>query len=87
MDMLSHPWPLAIICFAAGLLLARVMYRRGTDAAAPARGDISDAEIETELRAGRKIEAINLYRQKNGCDLKTAMDEINAMTANLGLRT
>lgn len=87
MDMFSHPWPLAIICFAVGFLLARMMYRRGTDAAPPARRDISDAEIEAELRAGRKVEAIKLCRQKHGYDLKTAVDEINAMMANLGLRT
>jgi len=87
MDVFSHPWPLAILCFAAGFLLARMMYRRGNDAASPARRDISDAEIEDELRAGRKVEAIKLCRQKHGCDLKTAVDEIDAMSAKLGLRT
>jgi ribosomal protein L7/L12 len=86
MDMLAHPWQLGAACFAAGFLLARLIYGRTSGTAAPPRTDISDAEVETELRAGRKVEAIKLCRQKYGYDLKTAVDEINALSARLGLR-
>jgi ribosomal protein L7/L12 len=35
------------------------------------------------LRAGRKIEAIRLYRQSTGVDLKEAKDAVEAMEATL----
>jgi hypothetical protein len=86
MDIFSQPWLLPVIFFASGYLLARMFYRRGqTDPTSP-RTDISDGEIEAELRIGHKVEAIKLFRQKHGCDLKTAVDAINAKSAKLGLR-
>jgi hypothetical protein len=85
MEFISHPWQLAVLCFAAGFLLARSIYYRRSGTAAPPRNDISDADIEAELRAGRKIEAIKLSRQKYGYDLKTAVAEINSLSARLGL--
>lgn len=87
MDMLAHPWQLGAACFAAGFLLARLIYGRTPRIAPPPRTDISDAKIEAELRAGHKVEAIKLCRRKYGYDLKTAVDEINALSARLGLRT
>ena len=87
MDVFSHPWPLAALCFIAGFLLARTMYRRSNDPAPLVRQDISEAEIEAELRAGHKVEAIRLCRQKYGYDLKKAVDEINTMSSKLGLLT
>lgn len=87
MDVFSHPWLLATLCFIAGFLLARTMYRRSNDPAPLVRQDISEAEIEAELRAGHKVEAIRLCRQKYGYDLKKAVDEINTMSSKLGLLT
>jgi ribosomal protein L7/L12 len=86
MDIFAQPWLLPVICFAGGYLLARVFYRGKQTGPPSPRTDISDAEIEAELRMGHKVEAIKLCRQKYGCDLKTAVDEINTRSAKLGLR-
>lgn len=87
MDILAHPWPLGVLCFLAGFLLARWVYRRGPMPTAALHADIGDAEIEAALRAGRKVDAIRLCRRKYGYDLKTALDATNAMSARLGLHT
>lgn len=86
MAIFTQPWQLPVLCFVGGYLLARVFYRRGQSASTPPRTDISDGEIEAELRMGHKVEAIKLCRQKYGYDLKTAVDEISARSAKLGLR-
>ncbi|HKZ10038.1 MAG TPA: hypothetical protein VJL61_04920 [Rhodanobacteraceae bacterium] len=86
MNIFAQPWLLPVICFAAGYLLARVFYRGKQTGPTTPRSDISDAEIEVELRMGHKVEAIKLCRQKYGYDLKTAVDDINARSAKLGLR-
>lgn len=85
MDILAHPWQLGVLCFVAGFLLARWIYHRSPATSAPPRMDISDAEIEAALRAGHKVDAIRLCRQKYGYGLKAALDAINAMSARLGL--
>jgi ribosomal protein L7/L12 len=41
----------------------------------------TDTLIQNALRAGNKIEAIKLYREKTGLGLKEAKDAIDAMTA------
>jgi ribosomal protein L7/L12 len=41
-------------------------------------------EIDGRLRAGRKIEAIKLYRTQHRVDLKTAKDAIDARARELG---
>jgi hypothetical protein len=87
MDIFTQPWLLLVIGFAGGYLLARVFYRRGQPGPTAPRTDISDAEIEVELRMGHKVEAIKLCRQKYGYDLKTTVDEINSRSAKLGLRS
>jgi hypothetical protein len=87
MDIPTHPWQLGVLCFLAGFLLARWIYRRNPAATASLRADISDTEIEAALRAGHKVDAIRLCRQKYGYDLKTALDATNAMSAKLGLHT
>lgn len=46
--------------------------------------NISDEDIKTELRAGRKIEAIKLYRQRSGVGLKEAKDSVEAIDAGMG---
>jgi ribosomal protein L7/L12 len=45
--------------------------------------DAESAQIRTEILAGRKIEAIKLYRQATGEGLKEAKDFIEAVQAEL----
>ena len=52
----------------------------GAPAAPAAASTVSDADIERELRAGNKIGAIKLYREKTGLGLKEAKDAVEAMT-------
>jgi hypothetical protein len=85
MDILAHPWQLGVLCFVAGFLLARWIYHRSSATSVPPRVDIDDAEIEAALRAGHKVDAIRLCRQKYGYGLKAALEVINAMSARLGL--
>ena len=46
---------------------------------------ISDAEIEAQIRAGRPIEAIRLYRRRSGAGLKEARQAVDTMARRLGL--
>jgi large subunit ribosomal protein L7/L12 len=46
--------------------------------------NISDEDIKTELRAGRKVEAIKVYRQRQGVGLKHAKDAVEAIDAGVG---
>lgn len=43
-------------------------------------------QITEALLTGRKIEAIKLYRERTGCGLKEAKDEIEVLAANLKTR-
>jgi hypothetical protein len=44
----------------------------------------SPAEIDGLVRAGRKIEAIKMYRLLHGVDLKAAKDAVEARARELG---
>ncbi len=44
--------------------------------------DLKLAEIQNELNAGRKIEAIKNFRETFGSDLRTAKDAIDRLEAN-----
>lgn len=46
-----------------------------------AGGNPADAEIVAALHAGQKIEAIKLYREAYGTDLKDAKDAVDALQA------
>jgi ribosomal protein L7/L12 len=59
---------------------ARSVARSGEGEANPA-----DAEIESALRAGHKIEAIKLYREAYGTDLKSAKEAVEAEQLRLGM--
>lgn len=50
---------------------------------APAEGNPTAAEIGRLVAAGRKIEAIKLYRESTGCDLRAAKSAIDAVEAGL----
>lgn len=43
----------------------------------------TDPQIEALLRAGQKIDAIKLYRQNYGVDLKEAKDAVDAVESRL----
>jgi hypothetical protein len=55
------------------------------DRQSPGGRDIAtvDPEIEAAIVAGRKIEAIKLYRKMYGTDLKGAKDSVDAIEARL----
>ena len=44
-------------------------------------GNTADAEILAALHAGKKIEAIRIYREAYGTDLKDAKDAVDALQA------
>lgn len=46
----------------------------------------NSATLENLIRAGRKIEAIKLYREQTGAGLKDAKDHVEALTQQLLLR-
>ena len=46
----------------------------------------ADPQIEALLRAGQKIDAIKLYRQNYGVDLKEAKDAVDAVELRLNNR-
>jgi ribosomal protein L7/L12 len=46
-------------------------------------GNPADAQIAAALRDGHKIEAIKIYREAYGTDLKDAKDAIEALQAQL----
>jgi ribosomal protein L7/L12 len=51
---------------------------------------VADAQVATLIQAGKKIQAIKLYRQLTGATLKTAKDAVDemerSMRANAGRR-
>jgi hypothetical protein len=47
-------------------------------------GNPADAEIVAAIHEGRKIEAIKLYREVYGTDLKDAKDAVDALQAQQG---
>ncbi|MGH8110799.1 MAG: hypothetical protein ACREPF_02695 [Rhodanobacteraceae bacterium] len=83
MVILTHSWQLAVVCLLAGFLLARLLSRRQRGSSTPPRDDISEAEIDTEARAGRRIEAIRLTRQKYGYELRAPKADVDAHAARL----
>lgn len=72
-----------IAVFLAGYGLGRFIESRTSARASRAAWkpdpSITDAAIEAEIRAGRKIEAIKLYRQRDGSGLKEAKQAVEAM--------
>ena len=46
----------------------------------------ADPQIEALLRAGNKIDAIKLYRQNYGVDLKEAKGAVDAIESGLSRR-
>jgi ribosomal protein L7/L12 len=68
-----------------GLLSRRGERSGGSGRQLGQRAAPTEAEIDRQVRAGRKVEAIKLYRTLHRVDLKTAKDAIDARTRELGL--
>jgi ribosomal protein L7/L12 len=84
MDFAVTPSLAWIVPFAIGFLLARGIYRRSPDMLPqPLRTDITDAEIEAAIRAKRTVEALRLYRQRSGCDVREAKSAVEAMARHI----
>lgn len=70
-----------------GFFLGRVWRRAGARSQARRTWKpdtrIADADIAAELRAGRKIEAIKLYRQRDGSELREAKQAVEAMDSDV----
>jgi ribosomal protein L7/L12 len=79
----------ALIAFALGFVVGRwfageaTVERPGATAPAPVVATLDDeafmARLAVELGAGRKIEAIKLYRERTGVGLKEAKDAVEAL--------
>ena len=52
----------------------------------PASGEFDEASVLAELRADRFIDAIKLYRQHYGCDLREAKRAVEALADRYGIR-
>lgn len=47
--------------------------------------DNLEAKVLALMEGGKKIEAIKLYRQQTGCDLKNAKDAVEALATKHGI--
>jgi ribosomal protein L7/L12 len=76
-------WALGIAVVIGLGVLSRRGERSG-HASSPSGAPPTEADIDLHIRAGRKIEAIKLYRTLHHVDLKTAKDAIDARSRDLG---
>lgn len=67
-------------------MLSTAAERAAEEAAAPMAEEDAEAEIEALIRRGRKIEAIKLYRQHRGSDLRSAKAAVEALERELKAR-
>jgi len=67
----------------AVVIVLGLLSRRGERGPLRSDGKLP-VDIDGLLRAGRKIEAIKLYRSQHRVDLKTAKDAIDARARELG---
>ena len=68
------------------LILGILVIRRGDETVSMPTGATSTGEppsVEGFLRAGRKIDAIKLYREETGLGLKEAKDAIDKLSLRL----
>lgn len=71
----------ALIVLVLGVVLALALLRRHSEVATvPATGSPAQATtVESVLAAGRKIEAIKLYRQEHGVGLREAKEAVEEL--------
>jgi len=78
------------LLFVGGYTLGRVSktldIARETRARWTPNPNIDDADIEAAIRAKTKIEAIKLYRQRTGADLKEAKQAVEAIAQRINVR-
>ncbi len=79
-----------VVAVVAAALALSVLNRRRTDnlrqtGLYPPPGQGSDADVERLVALGRKIDAIKLYRQIHGTDLKSAKDAVDKIAEKPGL--
>jgi len=79
-----------VVAVVAGALALSALNRRRTDdlrrpVSIPPPGQGSDADVERLVALGRKIDAIKLYREIHGTDLKSAKDAVDKNRAEAGL--
>ena len=82
---------IAVAVFLFGFLVGRLTSpkEKTTTVYQPIAGreiTAADPQIEALLRAGKKIDAIKLYRQNYGVDLKDAKDAVDAVESRLSNR-
>lgn len=80
---------MAVLIFLTGFGFGRLSARRGSVSparSAPPPREINDAAIDAQIRAGNKVEAIKLYRQRTGAGLKTAKLAVEQRAAQCGKR-
>lgn len=58
----------------------------GTALTAADRLPVADPQVATLVQAGKKIQAIKLYRQLTGANLKTAKDAVDEMERRMRAR-
>jgi ribosomal protein L7/L12 len=76
---------ISLVIFLAGYQPGRLRGRIASDrAASKPDPDSIDEQIKAELRAGRKINVIKLYRQCDGRGLKKAKQAVEALDAGTG---
>lgn len=68
----------------AVVILLGLLSRRGESGPEGSGRRQQPADIDGLLKAGRKIEAIKLYRAQHGVDLKAAKDAVEARERQLG---
>ena len=82
---------IAVAVFLFGFLVGRLTSpkEKTTTVYQPIAGreiTAADPQIEALLSAGKKIDAIKLYRQNYGVDLKDAKDAVDAVESRLSNR-
>ena len=87
MDLINFPLGLLVGIVIGYLRWGRPFYKLIGASPVPLKTDITDADIEKELRAQRTIEAIRLYRARTGCGLKEAKQAVNVMAQNIGIHS
>ncbi|MDO1530300.1 hypothetical protein QMK61_15795 [Fulvimonas sp. R45] len=85
MDTLLHAIAPCAGAFLLGFATARLFQRRPAPQAPPPDESIGDAQIEAEVRAGRTVEALRLYRRRYACDLRQAKEAIDDLARRKGL--
>ncbi len=78
---------LTSIFIAAGVALLLIIVARsrndGADSSDIHLDNATEADIHALVSAGRKIDAIKVYRRLHGVDLKTAKDAIDRLATSL----